>query len=128
MSIGLNANLAQVRLVERQDNFKMNELGDERAISIGRDNKIVKAKIMNPPTRSQHKPHKANTGLEGLFKATIDKWDGWRSAGKLRRAQDAIEVNLGRVAGKFVNLQALFVDDKLLSEPEKTSSKPKKTP
>ena len=107
MSIGLNANLAQARLVERQDNFKMNELGDERAIFIGRDNKIVKAEIMDAPARPQHKPHKANTGLEGLFKATIDKCDWWHSAGKLRRAQDAIEVNLGRVAGKFVNLQAL---------------------
>jgi hypothetical protein len=107
MSIGLNANLAQARLVERQDNFKMNELGDERAISIGRDNKIVKAEIMDAPARPQHKPHKANTGLEGLFKATIDKCDWWHSAGKLRRAQDAIEVNLGRMAGKFVNLQTL---------------------
>lgn len=113
MSIGLNANLAQARLVERQDNFKMNELGDERAISIGRDNKIVKAEIMDAPNRPQHKPHKANTGLEGLFKATIDKCDWWHSAGKLRRAQDAIEVNLGRMAGKFVNLQALAGKTKL---------------
>ena len=121
MSIGLNTTQAQVHLEKRQDNFKMDELGGERAISIGRDNKIVKAEIMDAPNRPQHKPkpHKANTGFEHLFKITIDKCEKWRSAGKLRRAQDAIEVNLGRMAGKFINLQALFVDDKLLSEPEK---------
>jgi len=107
MSFGLNATQAQIHLMKRQDDFRMNELGDERAIAIGRDNHIVKAEIMDAPTRPQHKPHKANTGLEGLFKATIDKCDWWHSAGKLRRAQDAIEVNLGRVAGKFVNLQTL---------------------
>jgi hypothetical protein len=107
MSIGLNTAQAQVQLTKRQDNFKMNELGGERAITIGRDNQIVKAEIMDAPARPQHKPHEANTGLEGFFKATIDKCDWWHSAGKLRRAQDAIEVNLGRVAGKFVNLQAL---------------------
>jgi hypothetical protein len=105
MSISLNAAQALVHL--RQDDFKMNELGGERAITIGRDNQIVKAEIMDVPTRPQHKPHGANKGLEGLFKATIDKCDWWRSSGKLRRAQDAIEVNLGRVAGKFVNLQTL---------------------
>ncbi len=107
MSFGLNATQAQVHLMKRQDAFRMNELGDERAITIGRENHIVKAEIMDAPARPRHKPHTANTGLEGLFKATIDKCDWWHSAGKLRRAQDAIEVNLGRVAGKFVNLQAL---------------------
>ena len=107
MSIGLNTTQAQVHLEKRQDNFKMDELGGERAITIGRDNKIVKAEIMAAPNRPQHKPREANTGLEGLFKATIDKCDWWHSAGKLRRTQDAIEVNLGRVAGKFVNLQTL---------------------
>lgn len=107
MSIGLNTTQTQVHLRELQDNFKMNELGDERTISIGRENQIVKAEIMDAPNRPQHKPHEANKGLEGLFKATIDKCNWWHSAGKLRRAQDAIEVNLGRVAGKFVNLQTL---------------------
>ena len=107
MSIGLNMNQAQDCLVRRQDGFKMNELGDERAITIGQKGQIVKAEIMDAPARPQHKPHKANTGLEGLFRATIDKCDWWHSAGKLRRTQDAIEVNLGRMAGKFVNLQAL---------------------
>ncbi len=107
MSIGLNMTQAQARLMERQENFKMNELGGERAITIGRDNQIVKAEVMEAPRRPQHKPHEANKGLEGLFKATIDKCDWWHSAGKLRRTQDAIEVNLGRVAGKFVNLQTL---------------------
>ncbi|NCC04587.1 MAG: hypothetical protein EOM37_11230 [Proteobacteria bacterium] len=116
MSIGLNANQARVQLTARQENFKMDELGGERPITIGKDNKIVKAEIMPPSSRSQHKPHKANTGLEGVFKATIDKFDWWHSAGKLRRAQDAIEVNLGRMAGKFVNLQALFVDEKVLDD------------
>ncbi|MDY0226392.1 MAG: hypothetical protein RBR38_06135 [Desulfomicrobium apsheronum] len=107
MSIGLNMNQAQDCLVRRQDSFKMNELGDERAITIGQKGQIVKAEIMDAPARPQHKPLKANTGLEGLFRATIDKCDWWHSAGKLRRAQDAIEVNLGRMAGKFVNLQTL---------------------
>lgn len=105
MSIGLNTNQARVQL--RQDNFKMDELGGEPVITIGKDNKIDKAEIMSAPNRPQHKPREANTGLEGLFKATIDKCDWWHSAGKLRRAQDAIEVNLGRVAGKFVNLHTL---------------------
>ena len=121
MSIGLNTNQARVQLTERQENFKMDELGGERPITIGKDNKIVKAEIMAAPNRPQHKPREANRGLEGLFKSTIDKCDWWHSAGKLRRAQDAIEVNLGRVAGKFVNIQALFVDENLSPDikPEK---------
>lgn len=100
MSIGLNMTQARSLLVERQENFKMNELGDEQAITIGQDNQIVKAEIMSTPKDGQHKPHKANTGLEGLFKATIDKCDCGIQPEKLRRAQDAIEVNLGRMAGK----------------------------
>jgi len=114
MSIGLNTNEPRVQL--RQDNFKMDELGGERPITIGKDNKIVKAEIKDASKHPQHKPHTANTGLEGVFKATIDKFDWWHSAGKLRRAQDAIEVNLGRMAGKLVNLQALFVDEKVLDD------------
>ncbi|NCD35295.1 MAG: hypothetical protein EOL87_18040, partial [Spartobacteria bacterium] len=107
MSIGLNMNQARVQLAERQKNFKMDELGGERAITLGEGNRIVKAEIMSARSHPQHKPHKANTGLEGVFKAIIDKCDWWHSAGKLRRAQDAIEANLGRMAGKFVNLQTL---------------------
>ena len=105
--MGISLITAQASVNQRQDDFKMNELGGERAITIGRDNQIVKAEIMDAPKNPQHKPHEANKGLEGFFKATIDKCDRWHSAGKLRRAQDAIEVNLGGVAGKFVNLQAL---------------------
>ncbi|MDY0220691.1 MAG: hypothetical protein RBR67_06110 [Desulfobacterium sp.] len=106
MSISLNT--AQ-RLINGRENFKMNELGDELSITIGQNNKIdiTKAEIMEPPNRPKHKALRANTGFEGLFKATIDKVDSWRTTGKLNRAQDAIEMNLGRVAGKFVNLHTL---------------------